>query len=92
MSPTHVLRHHSCGRLANWNRRTRIINYCADVLDASHEESKRLADEADGADPRVRRKVQAELYSADIKVFAVLLFRQILCSHNLSYPNFLCSA
>lgn len=56
------------GRLANWNRRTLIINYCVDVLDASYGETKRAADDANGDDVRARRKAQAELYSADIKV------------------------
>ena len=76
------------GSLANWNRRTRIINYCASVLDASYEEAKHIADKADGADPRVRRKAQAELYSADIKVGAVLLFRLILQSYALCLSMF----
>ena len=39
-----------------------------DVLDASYEETKRTANDANNDDVRVRRKVQAELYSADIKV------------------------
>ena len=56
------------GRLANWDRRTRIINYCVDVLDASYQETKHIADEADRTDLRARRKTQAELYSAGIKV------------------------
>jgi len=56
------------GCLANWGRRTRIINYCVDVLDASYEENKLLVDQTSGADLRARRKAQAELYSADIKV------------------------
>lgn len=56
------------GYLANWRRRTRIIDYCVDVLDASYEENKHLADQANDADLRARRKAKAELYSADIKV------------------------
>lgn len=77
------------GRLANWDRRTRIVNYCVDVLDASYDETKHLADDADGADPRVRRKAQAELYSANIKVGAMFPFRLILRSYALCVP---CSA
>lgn len=65
------------GRLANWNRRARIINYCADVLDASYEGAKNLAEEAVAANPQARRKAQAELYSADINVGAVLLWCSI---------------
>jgi len=62
------------GRLANWRRRTRIIDYCVDVLDASYEENKRIADGAGGADIRARRKAQAELYSSDIKVNGGFVF------------------
>lgn len=43
-------------------------------MDASYEENKRIADEASGADPRARRKAQAELYSSDIKVSGGFLF------------------
>ncbi|KAF9651162.1 hypothetical protein BDM02DRAFT_3154533 [Thelephora ganbajun] len=53
--------------VANWSRRTRIIDYCVNVLDTSYEETKCLADEVHGTDPRARRKAQAELYSANIK-------------------------
>jgi len=63
----HTLTTHN-DSLANWRRRTRIIDYCVDVLDASYEENKRIADELDGTDPRTRRKAQAELYSSNIKV------------------------
>jgi len=64
------------GHLANWRRRTRIIDYCVDVLDTSYEESKlHLGDEADpGADLRARRKARAELYSSDVKVSGGFLF------------------
>ena len=56
------------GHLANWGRRTRIIDYCVDVLDASYEENKRIADGVGDTEIRARRKAQAELYSSDIKV------------------------
>lgn len=61
-------------RLANWRRRTQIIDYCVDVLDTSHEDNKLPADEANGTDLRARRKAQAELYSADIKVSETFLY------------------
>ena len=56
------------GCLANWERRTKIIDYCVDVLDTSYEENKRIAEKTGGNELRVRRKAQAELYSSDIKV------------------------
>ena len=78
------------GCVANWGRRTRIINYCVDVLDTSYEENKLLADQAKDADLRTRRKAQAELYSADIKVRWWAPVR--ILSHTLTHSRIRCSA
>ncbi|KAJ7047382.1 caffeine-induced death protein 2-domain-containing protein [Mycena alexandri] len=51
--------------VANWNRRKQIIDYCAAVVDQSKEEKQRTAQVEE--DPSRRRKLEAAIYSDDVK-------------------------
>ncbi|KAJ7781249.1 caffeine-induced death protein 2-domain-containing protein [Mycena metata] len=51
--------------VANWNRRKQIIDYCVAVVDQSKEEKQRTAQVEE--DPSRRRKLEAAMYSDDVK-------------------------
>lgn len=55
------------GTLANWNRRTQLIEYCVGVVDQSLEE-KRQSIQGQDVDPVLKRKTQAAMYSDEVKV------------------------
>ena len=53
--------------VANWKRRTQLIEYCVGVVDQSIEEKKKgIEDES--LDPSSRRQMQAEMYGEEVKV------------------------
>jgi hypothetical protein len=51
----------------NWTRRTKIIDYCVNVIDVAQQE-KRLNLETVGDDARAQRKIQAALFADETKV------------------------
>lgn len=53
--------------VANWKRRTEIINYCVGVVDQSMDEKRRSLD-TEGNDPTQQRRTQGALYAEDVKV------------------------
>lgn len=53
--------------VANWKRRTEIINYCVGVVDQSMDEKRRSLD-TEGNDPPQQRQTQGALYAEDVKV------------------------
>jgi hypothetical protein len=53
--------------LENWRRRTEIVEYCVGVVDQSMDEKRKSIDTQEG-DPKAQRKIQAELYSEEVKV------------------------
>lgn len=52
--------------VANWKRRTEIINYCVGVVDQSMDEKRRSLD-TEGNDPTQQRRTQGALYAEDVK-------------------------
>ena len=53
--------------IANWKRRTEIVEYCVGVVDQSMD-SKRMAIEAETEDPAAQRRIQGALYAEEVKV------------------------
>ena len=53
--------------IANWRRRTDIVEYCVGVVDRSMD-SKRTAMEAETEDPAAQRRIQGALYAEEVKV------------------------
>ncbi|KAF8631954.1 hypothetical protein AX15_002115 [Amanita polypyramis BW_CC] len=52
--------------VANWKRRTQLVEYCVDVVDQSINE-KNEGMEKTNLDPSSRRKMQAEKYAEEVK-------------------------
>ena len=50
----------------NWKRRTKIVDYCANVVDQSMEDKRAMIEGE--ANPKVQRRMQAELYEEEVKV------------------------
>lgn len=63
--------------IANWKRRTEIVQYCVGVVDQSMD-SKRMAIEAETEDPAAQRRIQGALYAEEVKVPIRALIR-LLC-------------
>lgn len=53
----------------NWKRRTEIVSYCVGVVDKSMVE-KRQSMQDQSSDPSAQRRIQAALYSDEVKVRA----------------------
>ncbi|KAL0949971.1 hypothetical protein HGRIS_009989 [Hohenbuehelia grisea] len=54
--------------IANWNRRTKLVEYCVSVVDESLSEKRtKLESEAPQADPSAMRKAQAALFAEEVK-------------------------
>jgi len=70
-APTGNVQDEACAYLwrelvANWKRRTQLIEYCVGVVDQSIEEKKKgIEDES--LDPSSRKKMQAEMYGEEVK-------------------------
>ncbi|KZT74268.1 hypothetical protein DAEQUDRAFT_682020 [Daedalea quercina L-15889] len=52
--------------VANWKRRTEIVDYCVGVVDQSME-SKRMAIDAETENPAAQRRIQGALYAEEVK-------------------------
>lgn len=53
-------------RAENWQRRSRIIHYCVNVVDQQMEEKRRQIVESDNT--AAQRKIQGALYADEVKV------------------------
>lgn len=53
--------------IANWKRRTEIVEYCVGVVDQSMD-TKRMAIQAETEDPAAQRRIQGALYAEEVKV------------------------
>lgn len=52
--------------IANWSRRTKLVEYCVSVVDTSMEEKKRTIAGLETDD--ARRKAQVQLFAEEVKV------------------------
>jgi hypothetical protein len=53
-------------RAENWQRRSRIIDYCVNVVDQSMDGKKQMITET--SDPSLQRKIQGALFAEEVKV------------------------
>ncbi|KAF9491042.1 hypothetical protein BDN71DRAFT_1399049 [Pleurotus eryngii] len=53
--------------IANWSRRTKLVEYCVSVVDSSMEEKKRTIAGLE-ADDAARRKAQAQWFAEEVKL------------------------
>ncbi|KAH9844183.1 caffeine-induced death protein 2-domain-containing protein [Rhodofomes roseus] len=71
--------------VANWKRRTEIVDYCVGVVDQSME-GKRMALDAETEDPAAQRRIQGALYADEVKrnqVHNELVVEQIVRKRSL---------
>ncbi|KAF9568912.1 hypothetical protein CPC08DRAFT_653714 [Agrocybe pediades] len=71
LSPNKTVQDQACEQIwrelvANWKRRTQLVNYCVGIVDQSLVE-KRAAMEGLAQDPSSQRKVQAEIFANEVK-------------------------
>ncbi|PBL02530.1 hypothetical protein ARMGADRAFT_913437 [Armillaria gallica] len=52
--------------MANWSRRTQLVEYCVDVVDKSLQDKKDIV-QNDASSPAEQRKAQAEMYTDQVK-------------------------
>jgi len=52
--------------VANWKRRTQLVEYCVEAVDQSINEKRKDMEDVN-LDPSSQRKVQAEVYGEDVK-------------------------
>ncbi|KAK0468342.1 caffeine-induced death protein 2-domain-containing protein [Desarmillaria tabescens] len=54
--------------MANWSRRTQLVQYCVDVVDKSLQDKKNIVQD-NASSPAEQRKAQAEMYTDQVKYF-----------------------